>query len=114
VLCHTGATVHMGMACGHLIIHLPVVIHFMEGPFMGPSSGQAVEGFHGVVAAVESLVAGEDSVVGGNSMGTSMEPVGIGQPIPISPRHEQKEEEVSLCRSVEVLDLEDGLQLGRM
>jgi hypothetical protein len=54
----------MGMPCGHLIIQLPVVIHFMEGPFMGPSSEQAVEGFHGVVAVVESLVAGEGFVAG--------------------------------------------------
>jgi hypothetical protein len=33
---------------------------------MGPSLGQAVEGFHGVVAVAESLVAGEGSVVGDN------------------------------------------------
>jgi len=54
----------MGMACGHLMIQPPVVIHFVEGPFMGPSSGQAVVGFHGVVAVVESLVAGEGFVDG--------------------------------------------------
>jgi hypothetical protein len=38
----------------------------MEGLFMGPSSGQAVVGFHGAVAVVEFLVAGEGSVVGDN------------------------------------------------
>lgn len=32
--------------------------------FMGPFSGQAVEEFHGVVAEVDVLVAGEGSVVG--------------------------------------------------
>jgi hypothetical protein len=64
VLCHTGVTGHMGMVCGHLIIQTPVVIHFMEGPFMGPSSGQAMEGFHGVVAVAESMGAAEGSVVG--------------------------------------------------
>jgi len=58
----------MGMACGHLIIHLPVVIRFMEDPFMGLSSGQAVEGFHGVEVAAEYSVAGEGSVVGGSKL----------------------------------------------
>jgi len=57
----------MDMASRHLIIQPPVVIHFMEGPFMGPSSGQAVEGFHGVVAVVESSAVGEGSVVGGGN-----------------------------------------------
>ena len=64
VLCQTEATVHPGIACRHLIIQPPVVIHFMEGPFVGLSSGQVVEGFHGVVAVAESSVAGEGSVVG--------------------------------------------------
>lgn len=54
----------MGMACGHVVIQPPVIIHFMEGPFMDPSLGQAVEGFHGVVAVVESSAVGEGSVVG--------------------------------------------------
>jgi hypothetical protein len=51
--------VNMGMVCGHLIIQAPVDIHFI-----GPSSGQAVAGFHGVEAVAESLVAGEDFVDG--------------------------------------------------
>jgi len=55
------------MGSRHPIIPPPVVIHFMEGPFMGPSSGQAVEGFHGVVAVVESSAVGADSVVGGGN-----------------------------------------------
>jgi hypothetical protein len=50
------------MACGHPIIQPPVVLLFLEGPFMGPSLGQAVEGFHGVGAVVEFLVAGEGFV----------------------------------------------------
>jgi hypothetical protein len=76
-LCHTGATVHMGTACGQLVIQPPVVIHFTEGPFMGPSSGQAVEGFHGVVAAVESSAVVEGSVVGGsNAWGPRWNPGG--------------------------------------
>jgi hypothetical protein len=51
----------MGMAWGH-VIQAPVVIHFMEGPFMGPSSGQAVVVSHGAEAVVEFLVAGEGFV----------------------------------------------------
>lgn len=42
----------------------PLIIHLMESPFMGPSSGQAVVGFHGVEAVAESLVAGEGFVDG--------------------------------------------------
>jgi hypothetical protein len=41
----------------------------------------AVEGFHGEGVVEEFLVAGEDSVVGGNCMGTPMEPLGIGRMI---------------------------------
>jgi hypothetical protein len=37
----------------------PLIIHLMEGPFMGPSSGQAVVASHGVEVVVGSLVAGE-------------------------------------------------------
>jgi len=53
----------------------------MEGPSMGPSSGQVVEGFHGVEAVEDVLVAGEGSVVGDNkkivfAWGPSMEPNG--------------------------------------
>jgi hypothetical protein len=60
----------MGMACGHLIIHPSVIIHLMEGPFLGPSLAQAAEDFHGVVAVAGSSVAGEGSVVGsGNAWG---------------------------------------------
>jgi hypothetical protein len=67
VLCHTEAMDVMDMAPKYPIIQPPVVIHFMEGPFMGLSSGQAVEGFHGVVAVVESSAVGADSVVGGGN-----------------------------------------------
>lgn len=56
--CPTGLMVLLGTVCE------PLIIHLMEGPFMGPSSGQVVEGFHGVVAVAESSVAGEGSVVG--------------------------------------------------
>jgi hypothetical protein len=78
--------VHMGMACGHLIIHPPVVIHFMEGPFMDPSSAQAVEGFHGVVAVVEYSAAGEGFVDGSGkecvAWGAIDEAQGTGQNLP--------------------------------
>jgi hypothetical protein len=47
----------MGMTCGHLIIHLPVITHLTGGPFMGLSSGQAVEVSHGVEAVAEYSVA---------------------------------------------------------
>jgi hypothetical protein len=57
----------MGTVWEPPIIHLPVVIHFMECPSMGPSSVQAVEGFHGVVAVVEYSAVGEGSVVGGGN-----------------------------------------------
>jgi hypothetical protein len=42
----------------------PLIIHLMEGPFLGPFLVQAVVGFHGVEAVVESLVAGEGFVGG--------------------------------------------------
>ena len=61
-LCHTGATVRTGMVCDHLVIHLPVAIHLMKCPFMGPPLALAEEGFHGVVVAVESSEVGGDSV----------------------------------------------------
>jgi len=66
----------MGMACGHLIISLSVVIHFLEGPFMDPSLGQVVEVFHGEVAVAESSEAGEGSVVGSRKWlhGATMDP----------------------------------------
>jgi len=38
--------------------------HFMEGPLVAPFLVPAVEGFHGVVAVVESSAVGADSVVG--------------------------------------------------
>ena len=68
VLCQTEATVHPGIACRHLIIHLPVVIHFMEDHFPAPSLAQAVEDFHGVEAVEDVLVAGEGSVVGSGNL----------------------------------------------
>ena len=54
----------MSMVCGHPIIQPPVVIHFMEGPFMGPFSGQAVEASHGVEVVAGYSVAGEGFVDG--------------------------------------------------
>ena len=82
MLCHTGTTVDLGMASGHLIIHLPVMIHLMEGPFMGPSSGQAVEDFHGVAAVAGHSAAGE-GFAGGSSKDRCMGAIdgtrGIGQ-----------------------------------
>jgi hypothetical protein len=74
----------MGMACRHLIINPPVVIHFMEGRLMGPSSAQAVEGFHGVVAVVEYSAAGEGFVDGKRTgcMGVIDGAQGIGQNLP--------------------------------
>jgi hypothetical protein len=48
----------MGIACDNLIIHLPVIINFLEGPFMGLCSEQATVGSHGVVVVVESLAVG--------------------------------------------------------
>jgi hypothetical protein len=106
VLCHTGAMDLMGTVWEPLIIHPladihpmgtvwePLIIHPLvdihplagHSMVMALSSGPAVEGFHGVEAVAGYSVAGEGSVVGGNSMGTSMEPVGIGHPIPMSPR----------------------------
>jgi hypothetical protein len=73
----------MGMAWGLLIIQAPLDIHFMEGPSMSPSSGQAVEGFHGVVAVAGYSVVGEESVVGD---GTNWDHDGIrgDQPKPSS------------------------------
>jgi hypothetical protein len=58
----------MGTVREILIIHPPVVIHFMEGPFMGASLGQAVVVSRGAEAVAEGLVAGEDSVVGGSKL----------------------------------------------
>ena len=54
----------MVMACGHLFIHLPVVIHLMEGPLMGLSSGQAVVASHGVEVVAGYSVAAEGFVDG--------------------------------------------------
>ena len=71
--CQTGFTVLLGTVCE------PLIIHLMEGPLMVPFLGQAVEGFHGVEAVEDVLVAGEGSVVGDNkkivvAWGPSMEP----------------------------------------
>jgi hypothetical protein len=89
----------MDMASKHPIIRLRVCIHLMVGHSMVLSLGQVAAGFHGAEAVAGFLAAGEDSVVGGNKLqvvawGPRWNPVGIGHPIPISPRHEQKEEEV--------------------
>jgi hypothetical protein len=69
----------MDMVSKPPIIHLPVCTHLMVSRSMGPSSAQDEEGFHGVVAVVGFLVAGEGSVVGDNkkivfAWGPSMEP----------------------------------------
>ena len=56
----------MGMACGHLLIHPSVIIHLMEGPFLGLSSGQAVVASHGVEVVAGYSVAGGGSVDSGN------------------------------------------------
>jgi hypothetical protein len=73
----------MGMAYGLLIIQPQVFIHFTEGPFMGPSSGQAVEGFHGVVVVAEYSVADEGFVDGSDKewvvWRSLKEPMGINQ-----------------------------------
>ena len=42
----------------------PLIIHLMESPLMVPFLVQAVEGFRGAEAVVESLVAGEGFVGG--------------------------------------------------
>ena len=54
-------------------------IHFLEGPFVALSLGQAVAGFRWAVAVAEFSVAGEGSVVGNNKKivvvwGPSIEP----------------------------------------
>jgi len=54
----------MDMVCGYLIIQAPVDIHFMEGPFMGPSLGQAVVASHGVEVVAGYSVVGEGFVGG--------------------------------------------------
>jgi hypothetical protein len=56
--CPTGLMVLLGTVCE------PLIIHLMEGPFLGLSSGQAAVASHGVEVEVGSLVAGEGSVVG--------------------------------------------------
>jgi hypothetical protein len=66
VRCHTGATLHMGMACDHLIIHLPVIIRLIEGPSMSRSSVQGVVPYHGVEVVAGYSVAGEGFVDGGS------------------------------------------------
>jgi hypothetical protein len=45
----------------------PLIIHLMEGPFMGPFLVQAVVASHGVEAVEDVLVAGEGSVVVGDN-----------------------------------------------
>jgi hypothetical protein len=62
----------MDTASKHLIIRLPVRTHSMVSHSMGPSSGQAVEGFHGVEVVAESMVAAEGSVVGSGNKSSCM------------------------------------------
>ena len=90
----------MDMVSKHPIIRLRVCIHLMVGHSTVLSLAQAAVVSHGAEAVAGYLAAGEDSVVGGNkttviAWGPRWNPVGIGHPIPISPRHKQKEEEVS-------------------
>ena len=54
----------MSMVCEHPIIQPPLVIYFMEGRSMGPSSGQAAEASHGVEVVAGYSVAGEGFVGG--------------------------------------------------
>jgi len=54
---------HMGIACGHPIIHPPADTPFTASRF----TVLGVGGFHGVEAVPEPSVAGEDSVVGGGN-----------------------------------------------
>ena len=56
--CPTGLMVLLGTVCE------PLIIHLMEGPLMVPFLVLAVEGFHGVVAVVESSAVGEGFVDG--------------------------------------------------
>ena len=89
----------MDMASKHPIIRLRVCIHLMVGHSTVLSLGQAVVVSHGAEVVAGYLAAGEDSVVGGNKLqvvawGLRWNPMGIGHPIPITPRHEQKEKEV--------------------
>jgi hypothetical protein len=64
--CRTETIAVMDMVSKHPIIHLPVCTHHsMVGHSVGPFSGQAVEGFHGVEVVAESSVAGEGFVDGG-------------------------------------------------
>jgi len=46
----------------------PLIIHLMEGPFMGPFLVQAVVASHGVEAVEDVMVAGEGSVVGSGNL----------------------------------------------
>jgi hypothetical protein len=46
------------------VVQEHLIIHFMEGLPLGPSSVQAVEDFHGVEAVEDVLVAGEGFVDG--------------------------------------------------
>ena len=56
----------------------PLIIHLMEGPFLGLSSGQAVVASHGVEVVAGYSVAGEGFVGGSGkewvAWGPSMEP----------------------------------------
>jgi hypothetical protein len=61
----------MDMASRHPIIHLPVIIHLMEGPLMGQSSGQAAVVSHGVEVVARYLAAGEGFVDGSGKEGVA-------------------------------------------
>lgn len=77
VQCHTEAMDLMDMAFKHPIIHLPVYTRSMVGHSMVLYLAQAVAVSPGGEVVEESLVAGEDSVVGGgNAWGPRWNPGG--------------------------------------
>jgi hypothetical protein len=99
VPCHTEAIARMDMASKHPIIRPRGCIHLMVGLSTVLSLAQAAVVSHGAEAVVEHLAAGGDSVVGGSKVevvawGPRRNLVGIGHPIPTSPRYKQKEGKV--------------------
>lgn len=74
MLFHTEGFCPMDMTSEYPTLQPLACIHFMDGRFMG----RAEEVSRGAEAGAVSLVAGEDSVVGGNCMGDPMEFLGIG------------------------------------
>jgi hypothetical protein len=90
----------MDMVSRHPIIRLWGWLHLMVGHSTVLSLARAAVVSHGAEAVAGHLAAGGDSVVGGNKVkivawGPRRSPVGVEHPIPTSPRHKQKEGEVS-------------------